>query len=230
MRTHLLSLLTGVICAGLYVGAASAQAPAADPQASAACTYRTSSWHVKKKRTVDRRRVEKTRGELTAEERDPDDPRCTVCSEDQTTLALPGLPEVTVCVHYADQVKQALTEAKAAGFEIKSLVGYRVGRTRGKVVDDRRTQFSNHSYGTAIDINAKNNGLYARCTTKSPTKAEELRRCKLRVGGAWDPAKRPRRTVIEGGPAHKAFSAFWKWGGAIDGSIKDFMHFSITGR
>ena len=43
------------------------------------CTYDTYSWHVKKRRAVKRQRVVKPYAEVTGDERDPDDPRCTVC-------------------------------------------------------------------------------------------------------------------------------------------------------
>lgn len=221
----------GLLCVMLSLTLAGvASAEEAPPSPSDTCTYRTSSWHVKKKRSVNRKKVTKTRAELTDEERDPDDPRCTVCLEDQVKLELDGMPSVRVCRHYADKITEALQEAKAAGFRVKTLTGYRVGRTRGKVVDDMRSQFSNHSYGTAIDINAGHNGLHARCKLKStPKTAADIKRCQVRVGGAWDPEKRPKTTITADGPVHAAFTTFWKWGGAIEGPIKDFMHFSITG-
>lgn len=201
-----------------------------EPDPTAQCTYRTYNWSTVKKKAVNHKTVKKTRGELTAEERDPEDPRCTVCREDQTTLELEGVPKITVCRHYADKVKTALEETKAAGFKIRTLIGYRVGRTRGRIADGMRQQFSNHSYGTAIDINARENGLYGKCKLKeAPKTAADIKRCKLRVGGAWDPTRRPKSSVREGGPAHAAFSRFWKWGGARTDKVKDFMHFSPTG-
>ncbi|MFN3202660.1 MAG: M15 family metallopeptidase [Bradymonadia bacterium] len=225
------ALIPSLLLAALTLSVGDAGAESVGDAGGEVCTYRTSSWHVKKKKVVGRKKVRKTRAELTDEEKDPDDPRCTVCSEDQTTLELEGLPKVTVCKHHAEAVSKALLQAKESGFKIKTLIGYRVGRTRGKVVDDLRTQFSNHSYGTAIDVNAGHNGLYARCALKkAPKTAADIKRCSLRVGGAWDPEKRPKTTVVEGGPVHSAFGEFWKWGGTIEGRIKDFMHFSITGR
>lgn len=205
-------------------------APFKEPDPQAQCTYRTYNWSTVKKKAVNHRTVKKTRGELTAEERDPSDPRCTVCREDQVTLNLEGMPKITVCTHYADKVKAALEETVAAGFKIRTLIGYRVGRTRGRIKDGLRQQFSNHSYGTAIDINARENGLYGKCRLKeTPHTAADIKRCKLRVGGAWDPKRRPKSSVVEGGPAHQAFTRFWKWGGARTDKVKDFMHFSPTG-
>lgn len=201
-----------------------------EPNPTAACTYSTYNWSTVKKKAVNHAKVSKTRGELTEEERDPSDPRCTVCQEDQVSVEVEGLPAVTVCQHYAEQVRAALKETATAGFKVKALIGYRVGRTRGAVKDGLRQQFSNHSYGTAIDINAGENGLYGECKLdKVPATAADLKRCKLRVGGAWDPKKRPAVSVREGGPAHAAFTRFWKWGGARTDKVKDFMHFSPTG-
>ncbi|MCB9548911.1 MAG: M15 family metallopeptidase [Myxococcales bacterium] len=209
--------------------AAPASAEAAEDP-GAPCTYRTYSWDVQKKRGVNNETIRKTRGELAADERDPQIPACTVCSEDQVDVAVEGLPTVTVCRLYADRVRTALAQAHADGFQIKTLIGYRVGRTRGAIKGTLRTEFSNHSYGTAIDINAEQNGLYGDCGLKQiAAGAGDLKGCKLRVGGAWDPARRPKVTVREGGPAWKAFTAFWKWGGARTDKTRDFMHFSPTG-
>lgn len=195
------------------------------------CTYETYAWSVTKKKGVGHTTVRKQRAELTAEEKDPDDPRCTVCSEDQTTVRVEGLPPVTVCKHYAAQVEQALTAIRdSKTFDVKKLVGYRVGRTRGRVVDGLRTQFSNHSYGTAIDINDRQNALYNQCRTKGvPQTAADIAHCKRGIGGHWRPKKAPRVTIREGDVVHRAFTAFWKWGGARTDKIKDFMHFSLTG-
>ena len=89
--------------------------PAAD--GAAECTYQTYSWDVNLKKGVGQETVKKTRAELTAEEKDPTVPECTVCREDQVELKVEGLPAVTVCRLYADQVKAALEETQAAGFQ-----------------------------------------------------------------------------------------------------------------
>ena len=202
-----------------------------DLDGEAVCTYETYAWSVTKKTGVGRHTVTKTRAELMPEESDPSDARCTVCSEDQVAVQVQGLPPVTVCRHHAEAVRAALTAVRESkAFTVQSLVGYRVGRTRGAVVDTLRTAFSNHSYGTAIDINARTNGLYNRCATPAvPQRAGDIAHCKLGVGGRWDPRRNPKVTIAEGGVVHQAFTAFWKWGGARGDKIKDFMHFSITG-
>ena len=196
------------------------------------CTYDTYSWHVKKRRAVKRQRVVKPYAEVTGDERDPDDPRCTVCLEDQQRVTVRGAPDVTVCHAVADQVKAALTRVIASqSFLFKQVEGYRVGRTRGAVRSGMRTQFSNHSYGTAIDINRHHNGLYRRCNIPAEElSGKRVRRCRLVHGGAWDPSKRPRTTIAPDSVVHREFLRFWKWGGALTGSMKDFMHFSSSGR
>lgn len=205
--------------------------PAApEPSPNEPCTYRTYAWDVKLKRGTGHREVRKTRSELGAVERDPSDPRCTVCTEDQRTVAFEGVEPFRVCRHYAPQVEQALERARAAGFRVERVVGYRVGRTRGPIVGTKRTVFSNHSYGTAVDINSRQNGMYRRCKLARPASgAADLAKCELGMGGRWDPKGDPKRTIVRGGPLYDAFAPFWKWGGDLPGQLKDFMHFSLTG-
>lgn len=207
-----------------------AKQPAAGPD-PARCTYRSYAWSVKTKKTVGHLRVDKAYHEVVDDERDPADKRCTVCSEDQVKVKVPGLPELQVCRFWAPRVEAALQAIQAdGGFTIERLEGYRPGRTRGAVKDGLRTEWSNHSFGTAIDINAHHNAIYNGCKVSgTPTRAADIARCKRGLGGAWDPERRPRLTIVPGGAPHRAFTAFWKWGGALPGQLKDFMHFSISG-
>ncbi len=116
----------------------------------------------------------------------------------------------------------ALEASLEQGFPIATLTGYRVGRTRGPL-DARglRTQYSNHSLGVAIDINAETNGLYDRCVEWGP-------HCRLRIGGKWDPHN--SLSITRGRAPHTHMEAVgFKWGGELTGRQKDFMHFSLTG-
>ena len=198
------------------------------------CVYSTNVWHVGKGTVVDRRVVRKSYDALDADERDPNDPRCTVCEADQVRidparLGLGGLPAFRVCHAYAEPVRAALRALAAdPDTRIVSLTGYRPGRTRGPIVGGMRTWFSNHSYGTAIDINASFNGLYDRCNVSQVTPSA-VRKCVLKLGGHWNPGGNPMETIVEGGAIHREFTRFWNWGGAIRGGLKDMMHFSITG-
>jgi hypothetical protein len=203
--------------------------------APAMCTYNMSAWHTKRKTTVNKERIEKPYADVTGDERSPEDPRCTVCEQDQATidpaaLGIAGLSSFKVCRHYAPQIEAALKAIAASSFELVEVTGYRPGRTRGKVVADVRTELSNHSYGAAIDINAKHNGLYTRCDIPKIT-PEAIKGCKLSVGGAWDPKAHPNRSIAKGDAVYRAFTEAvgWKWGGEISGSTRDIMHFSPTG-
>lgn len=205
----------------------------AEPQT---CSYSTYSWSTTQRRAVNREWIEKDYADVTDDERSPDDPRCSVCTEDQVTVdpAAHGWPELgpfDVCWAYADAVGEALEAIAADGsFTIREAVGYRAGRTRGAVVDGLRTEWSNHSFGTAIDINASNNGLYRSCNIR-PLTAENIAQCRLGVGGAWRPDAAPSVSITRDGVVYRAFveGVGWQWGGEIAGSTKDLMHFSLTG-
>ncbi len=199
------------------------------------CTYKAYAWDTKHKRSTDHYSVEKAYDEVTDDERDPNDPRCTVCSEDQVSIDTSKLGlktgTIKVCWAYADQVENALkTIAQSGSFDIEKLEGYRPGKTRGKI-DSKglRTEWSNHSFGAAIDINAHKNAIYSNCTTKIVGSKEDVAGCKRGIGGDYDPKKNPRTSITRAGIVYAAFTPFWKWGGEIDGTTKDIMHFSITG-
>lgn len=209
-------------------------APCLADHPTPSCHYNVSSWSVSRRTTVDHHTIRKNYTDVTADERDPAEPRCSICEEDQRQIAPAGLgwPNVSafrICHVYQKHIEDALREiAKSKEFKILTLTGYRPGRTRGPVVDGLRSQLSNHSFGTALDVNAGHNGLYAKCDIREIS-LESLKQCKLNVGGSWDPLKRKATSVVSNGVVHKAFASFWKWGGEIHGNIRDLMHFSITG-
>ncbi len=199
------------------------------------CTYTIYNWSTETNRAVNRRQVSHPYSEVEGDERDPNDPRCTVCEEDQVTVDTAGLgidvSPIQVCWAHREAVERALTDIVNSGqFEFTELVGYRPGRTRGRVVDGVRTEMSNHAYGTAIDINANHNALYRNCNVRV-TDAASIADCTRGVGGAWDPDARPRTSVVRDGVVFAAFTdlAGWLWGGDISGSTRDLMHFSLTG-
>ncbi len=219
-------------------GGPKTSAKADDVKAPATCTYKTYQWSRTRKGPANKRTVSKPYSEVTDKERDPADPHgCSVCSEDQVALELEplgfeGMGSIRVCRHYKAQVETALREIAESGeFVLVDIVGYRPGMTRGAWVNDLRTEFSNHSFGTAIDINAAFNGMYTGCRIKTlSTKA--LRSCRLGIGGAWQPQKNPRHTITKEGIVYRKITEHtgWKWGGDLTGSIRDIMHFSITGK
>ena len=81
------------------------------------------------------------------------------------------------------------------------------------------TSWSEHSYGTAIDINPRQNP-YVSGATVLPADA-----------GPWVDRTSVRRGMIaRDGPAVAAFTAAgWEWGGDYR-SLKDYQHFSAGGR
>jgi hypothetical protein len=199
------------------------------------CTYTIYNWSTETNRAVNRRQVSHAYSEIEGDERDPNDPRCTVCEEDQVTINTAALGidagSIQVCWAHQDAVERALTDIVDSGqFEFTELVGYRPGRTRGRVVDGVRTEMSNHAYGTAIDVNANHNALYRSCNVRV-TDADSIANCTRGVGGTWDPGARPRTSVVRDGVVFTAFTdlAGWLWGGDISGSTRDLMHFSLTG-
>lgn len=188
---------------------------------SVSCTYETWDWDTIQKKSVNRRKVTKTKSELTAEELGSI-PGCTVCEEDQVEIQIKSLPPFKVCRTFKERVSRAISSSMEKGFPVMSVVGYRVGKSKGPLNSSgQRTQFSNHSYGTAIDINSERNGLYDSCVQFSP-QCRLLRGGEYRQGAAGTITKASemyKLMVIEG----------FKWGGEIDGKQKDFMHFSPSG-
>ncbi len=211
-----------------------------EPEAAArvepeTCTYRTYNWSTEERRAVNRRTVEHSYTDVTEDERSPADPRCTVCSEDQVAIDPTEFgfdhEEVLVCWAYAGEISTALANiAESDDFRLVELTGYRPGRTRGRIVDGMRSEWSNHSFGTALDINADYNGLYRSCDVDEVT-PDNIDDCRLGVGGEWAPHEHPRRTVTQDSIVYSEFTdrVGWMWGGEIDGSTKDMMHFSPDG-
>ena len=186
------------------------------------CHYQDWRWNVNQKRAVQITHVVKNYSTLTAAERDAES-GCTVCAEDQQIIRLQGLPEFSVCKKYATQIQDLLTRLIQQNEKIKSVTGYRVGRTRGEIdAQGNRTGFSNHSYGVAIDINAEHNGLYINCIQFGP-------QCQLSRGGPWRPGLDPYSLKKDGMVVLMFKNAGFKWGGEIQGQQKDFMHFSLSG-
>lgn len=168
-----------------------------------------------------KKQVRHAYGELIREEIDPVT-GCTVCTEDQETIAISPLPTFSVCAKLAPRVRSAVEYLIANGQPIRSVTGYRVIKSRGPVdASGNRTEFSNHSFGTAIDINPEQNGLYDNCIDFGP-------QCLLIRGGEWRPGT-PGTIEKNSDIVVRFKQAGFKWGGEIAGKQKDFMHFSLTG-
>ena len=185
------------------------------------CTYEVQVWNVREKRSVIAKNVEHPYSELRLEEIDPVT-GCTVCSEDQELITLPPLPVFSVCYKIAPRVRDAATSLTRNGVPIHTIVGYHVIKSRGAVDGNgNRTGFSNHSFGTAIDINPELNGLYDNCVEFGP-------QCRLLRGGEWRPGT-PGTLDKNSDIVSLLKQAGFQWGGEITGKQKDFMHFSLTG-
>lgn len=185
------------------------------------CHYQTWSWSVREKRPVNIRQIKTYKKQLTSQERGTVE-GCSVCQEDQADIRLPGLPPFQMCKRFAATIESHLIKIKNSGFPIKELEGYRVGKTKG-MIDSQglRSEFSNHSYGTALDINASLNGLYENCIAFNSE-------CRLSRGGSWIP-HRPGAITPASIVVNELKEAQFKWGGELPGKQKDFMHFSPNG-
>lgn len=185
------------------------------------CSYQTYKWNVRLRKAVAHERVHKPYAALSPAERG-EFAGCTVCEQDQQLVQLPGLSAFRVCKRLAPRLQRQLRDLMAAGAPVWEVRGYRVGRTRGAAdAQGNRTQFSNHAYGIAVDINPEHNGLYDRCPTFGP-------HCRLLRGGPWHAGQ--RGSLTREGEIVKAMRAVGlQWGGLIEGRQKDFMHFSPTG-
>ena len=185
------------------------------------CSYTTYRWNVEQRKAVMIDIVSKPYKDVTPEERDSVT-GCSVCEQDQVSLNIAHLPEIKVCHLLANQIKSAIEAALQEGQYLKSAVGYRVGRTRGEIDSQgNRTQFSNHSFGIAIDFNVEFNGLYNNCVSFNE-------QCQLIKGGVWH-YHNPGSLKLDSPIVFHMKQAGFKWGGEILGKQKDFMHFSLTG-
>lgn len=186
------------------------------------CSYNTWRWNVRSKQAVQHERVVHPYHLLHADERDAST-GCTVCEEDQVKMDVAGLPVFYLCKNIAAKVKAVLVELQRQNAPIKTVIGYRVGRSRGKVdAQGNRSGFSNHSFGVALDINTDHNGLYTQCFYFGP-------QCRLSRGGAWRPNLDPYSLTGNSQIVRALKAIGLLWGGEIAGQQKDFMHFSPSG-
>ncbi|MEK6743441.1 MAG: M15 family metallopeptidase [Nitrospirota bacterium] len=187
----------------------------------AECTYVVQTWNVDLKSSLQKQEVRHPYDEITSAETDPAT-GCTVCSEDQILVDLPPLQAFSVCHQLALRVRSLIRDLVRYGAPLNAVIGYRVIKSRGPVDGNgNRTGFSNHSFGTAIDINPEQNGLYDNCIDFGP-------QCRLIRGGEWKPGA--AGTLEHNDDIVRSFKAAgFKWGGEIAGKQKDFMHFSLTG-
>lgn len=168
-----------------------------------------------------KQKVRHSYAKLSPEEIDPTS-GCTICSEDQEIISIPPLPSFSVCFKLAPRVRSVMQYLVKNNAPINAVTAYHVIKSRGPLDrDGNRTRFSNHSFGTAIDINPEQNGLYDDCITFGP-------QCRLLRGGEWRPGA-PGTLDKSSDIVIRMKQAGFQWGGEIAGNQKDFMHFSVTG-
>jgi len=165
--------------------------------------------------------------------------RCPVALADlrYLTLSFVGFDgrahtgELVVATHVADDVVSVFRQLFAARFPIEEMrlittadleapptgdgnntAGYVCRAARGQ------TRWSQHAYGTAVDVNPFHNPLVKRDLVLPELASAYADRATVRPG-----------MHLPGGPAVEAFrSVGWGWGGTWRSS-KDYMHFSASG-
>lgn len=166
-------------------------------------------------------------------------PACPVALADLRYLTVsfrgfddrPHTGELVVAASVADDVVQVFRTLFSAGFLIEEMRLPTTADMRAAPTGDGnntaayvcraargQTKYSQHSYGTAVDINPFHNPLAKRDLVVPELASAYVDRSDVRPG-----------MHVRGGPAVKAFGAIgWTWGGTWRSS-KDWMHFSLTG-
>jgi hypothetical protein len=104
------------------------------------------------------------------------------------------------------------------GSDFRSIEADNTSAFNCRYVDGTR-RWSEHAYGRALDLNPIENPYVSGGTTSHRASVPYLDRSRRRPGMA-----------LEGGAAVRAFDAIgWGWGGRWS-SVKDYQHFSATGR
>ena len=127
--------------------------------------------------------------------------------------------QVLRALHAARVPVQRMVTAEQYGADDARLMGanatsaYNCRRVTGG------TAFSEHAYGTAIDVNPVQNPYVRGAVVEPPAGRAYLDRSDVRPG-----------MVVRGGPVVRAFTAVgWGWGGSFR-SFADYQHFSRSGR
>ncbi|MEV0718140.1 M15 family metallopeptidase [Asanoa sp. NPDC050611] len=139
--------------------------------------------------------------------------------------------ELLVNAKVADDLVTVFRKLFAANFPIERMRISSAAELNGPPTGDGNTteafacrpvrgqkSWSQHAYGLAVDVNPFQNPYH-----KGKVVLPELATAYLDRGSAWPGIMRPDS------PAVRAFASVgWQWGGDYR-SLKDFMHFSLTG-
>ncbi len=187
---------------------------------SQTCEYSYTVWNTRLRTSEGPIKVKKSYSSLSPQEKGPQG--CTPCEVDQVEVKLQNGLTFKACKSFAKKFQTVLNEALNRGKKIETVLAYRPSISKGKEDHQgRRTEFSHHAFGAAIDINENHNGLYGNCLTWNPT-------CRLMKGGVYNPAN--PLSIRENDDFVTLFRAQGlEWGGKIQGVQKDFMHFSLDG-
>jgi hypothetical protein len=188
--------------------------------ATSYCEYSYTVWNNLQKKSEGPFTIRKHISDVKPIERDPGG--CTLCKSDQIEISLSNGVKFEVCKKEAGRIQSSLEKALREGVIIKTVVGYRPSMSKGALdARGRRTEFSRHAFGIAVDINEAHNGLYDQCLKWGPS-------CRLIKGGTYLPGK-PLSLTSDSVLVNIFKSSGLKWGGEIEGYQKDFMHFSPDG-
>ncbi len=191
-----------------------------EAKANEPCQYSYTVWNTRSLKAEGPFRVSKPRSTLSLTEKGLHG--CSVCESDQESVGLSNNLVVKVCKSQAVKIKNVLEKYLQSGGIIKTLTGYRPSISKGKVDSEgRRTEFSRHAFGIAVDINEDHNGLYDHCLEWGPV-------CRLIKGGKYS-AENPLSIQKDSHLVGLFKEEGFEWGGKIHGFQKDFMHFSPDG-
>jgi len=153
-----------------------------------------------------------------------------------TYVGFDGAEHDGALIVHADAVRateSAFDRLRAARFPIRKIVPVdRYGASDdASMADDNTSAFncrpatgststwSQHAYGRAVDVNPLENPYVSGSSVQPPGGADYLDRTDVRTGMA-----------VTGGPLVSAFAAVgWGWGGNWN-TLKDYQHFSASGR
>jgi D-alanyl-D-alanine carboxypeptidase len=187
---------------------------------STICRYTYTVWNAQKRFSEGPFTVQKIKTTLTQTEKG--EYGCSVCESDQEDIRLSNGVQFRACKTMAMKFRAALEKILKSGKEIKTVVGYRPSISKGSLDSHgRRTEFSRHAFGIAIDVNENFNGLYDQCIKWGPS-------CRLIKGGKYSPSQALSITQNSAEVRHFREEGL-RWGGEIEGFQKDFMHFSPDG-
>lgn len=184
------------------------------------CEYHFTVWNTKTKSSDGPFTINKDYKDLKPSELGP--LGCTPCEIDQKEIILDNKMKVKICIKLAGPLLETLNQILKLGYPLESILGYRPSISKGIAdASGRRTELSNHAFGTAIDLNENYNGLYVNCLQWSSN-------CRLQKAGIYRPGH-PLSLTMNSVPVLLLKKIGLKWGGEISGKQKDFMHFSPTG-